>query len=618
MLVSAIVLLLVGALLMASRHQVFNSLRQLQVLRAQAAAEAGLASAMAELARDPGWRGNLRDQRLAGDDCAFSVDECHNNLRGSSAVDSSLGSSSVPPHTALLLITGSASGYRQQIEVFVSGGGFWTQGAALLASDRIQLHDQVFVDGFESLRGGGSVPGSIHTNLATGDGAVSWQGRRLLVTGLVSSVSSAPQAIQLGSGASASVQAGAPFRRLPRVDVAQLVTRLSAPVGPPLSTNPVVLNGGTHFYNGLTLDGDLVLRDGARLVVRGDLTINGSVRGLGALVVDGNARLFGDSSLSGEKNEYVSVLASQNVYLSGFDGGAYLDRLAQSEPTNASTPRGQEAAELWSDVKTQVSWLNQFFQQYPSPDPLHWADNQVDAHLAVLGQGSRHWGYSSNPTQVDSLPLSPRRNSTGALLRKIQGSGPTQTFLRERIQHLDDLFRASNYTRQGDDGLASRAGARKYLADMLGYLDGSWSPERSGGLIDIAQSAWTGWNSPGHGDYSDWNAGQISRLTSKLIPDLIRQVNTIDYDRIGAAQFRGLIYARGGILADGEISVIGSVVADGNPSLGVSNFHGVELHPGQIYLARDSRFTYVKEMFEDGASNLIDLGVLDVLHWRLR
>ncbi|MFN8607151.1 MAG: hypothetical protein U0931_06445 [Vulcanimicrobiota bacterium] len=164
----------------------------------------------------------------------------------------------------------------------------------------------------------------------------------------------------------------------------------------------------------------------------------------------------------------------------------------------------------------------------------------------------------------------------------------------------------------------SGQGARKYLNDVLSYLGGGWDPVHSGGLIDIAQSAWTGWNSPGHGDYQDWNAGQISRLTSKLIPDLIRQVDTLSYDRVGAAQFRGIIYARGGIMADGEINVIGSMVADADPSLGTSRFHGVDLQPGQIYLARDSRFTYIKDMFEDGASNLVDLGVLDVLNWRLK
>lgn len=617
MLISMVVLLLVSALLISSRHQVFTSRGELQRLRAQYAAEAGLATVSAQLQRNPSWTGHFQNEPVPGDDCTFTLEQCLNNLRGGSARDSYLGSQTVPPHTALLLISGQASGYRQSIEVFLSGGGFWTQGAALLASNSIGLHDNVYVDGFESLRGTQSVPGSIHSNQANG-GVISWSGTRLQVSGTISTVSSASDAIRLGPGASATVQSGAPFRRLPRVNVPQMVSRLAGTPGVPLLGNPVVLDGGTHFYEGLTLDGDLQLRNGAKLVIRGDLTINGSVSGLGALVVDGNVRLFGDSQVSGVKDEYVSVLASRNVFLSGFDGGAYLDRLALSEPENSTTPRGQETAELWSDVKTQVGWLNDFFRRYPAPDATHWADTQVDAHLAVLGQGGAHWGYSNNPNQVDSLPLSPRRNSSTALLNKIQGSGPTQDFLRERFRHLDDLFRASNYTRAGDDRLASRAGARKYLDDMLSYLDGSWDPARSGGLIDIAQSAWTTWNGPGHGDYQDWNAGQISLLTSKLIPDLIRQIDGLDYNRLGAAQFRGLIYARGGILADGEITVVGSMVADGDPDLPTATFHDVSLRPGEIHLADNSRFTYVKEMFEDGASNLIELGVLDVLHWRLK
>lgn len=265
-----------------------------------------------------------------------------------------------------------------------------------------------------------------------------------------------------------------------------------------------------------------------------------------------------------------------------------------------------------------MSWVNNFFTSNPSPNATTWADTQVDAHLAVLGQGSPSWGYSSHATQVDSLPGSPRRNSSLAMVSRLGGSGATPAFLRQRFRHLDDLFRASNFTRAGDDGLGSRAGARKYKADMLAYLNGTSDPAGRGGLLDIAQSAWTSWTCNPGGDYRDWTAGDISTLTSRLIPELIRQVDLIDYDRVGAAQFRGLVYARGGIIADDEITVVGSLVCCADPNLPAVTLRGVPLSPGQIHLADNSRFTYIGDMFENGAGNLVDVGVLGVLSWRLR
>lgn len=622
MLVSVIVLLLVSAILLHSRHQVFTARGEMLRLRAQYAAEAGLSCAMAELSRDPAWSAGFSRQSVPGDAAAcfsLSFGPSVNNLRGLTPQNSELGVDTVPPRTALLTVTGEANGYRQILQAFVSGGGSWSQGAAILASHEIDMNRDVFVDGFQSLRGVQAIPGNVHSNLATGPRAVHWSGSQLRVSGTLSTVSGATDAILLEGPASVSqTRSDAPYRPIPRIDVAALVARLNTTPGPPLAGNPVILDGGTHCYSDLVINGDLELRNGARLVVSGDLTVNGSVGGEGAVIVDGNASLHGDSRIAAGPADYISVLASGYVSLSGFNGSAYLDALAAADPPRPATPQGNEAAELWSDIKAQVNWVNNFFLANPSPNATTWADTRVDAHLAVLGQGSSSWGYSSNPTQVTSLPGSPRRNSSLALAGRITGSGATPTFLRQRFVHLDDLFRASNYTRSGDDGLGSRAGARKYKADMLAYLNGSGDPARSGGLLDIAQSAWTSWTANSGGDYRDWTAADIQTLTRQLIPELIRQVDLIDYDRLGAAQFRGLVYARGGILADDEISVVGSMVCSADPALSPITLRGVNLRPGQIHLANHSRFTYIHDMFQNGAGNLVDVGVLGVLSWRLR
>lgn len=336
MLVSVIVLLLVGAILLHSRHQVFTARSEMLRLRAQYAAEAGLSCAIAELSRNRAWNAGFARQPVPGDTTAcFSLDfnESVNNLRGLTPQNSFWGADTVPSRTALLVVTGEANGHRQVLQAFVSGAGSWSQGAAILASHHIEMNRDVFVDGFQSLRGVQSIPGNVHSNLASGPRGVHWSGSQLRVSGTLSTVSGAPDAIVLEGPASVSqTRSDAPYRPIPRIDVAALVARLTTSPSLPLTGNPVVLDGGTHCYSDLVINGDLELKNGARLVVNGDLTVNGSVGGEGALIVDGNACLHGDSRVAAGPADYISVLASGYVSLSGFNGSAYLDALAAADP----------------------------------------------------------------------------------------------------------------------------------------------------------------------------------------------------------------------------------------------------------------------------------------------
>lgn len=641
MLISGIVLLLVGAILLSSRGQVFSVRGELFSLRAQYAAEAGLQWVLAELAANPSWQGTL-NQVLPGDTSSFSVTMVRppasagslgsvNNLENSTAAASYLGAGTVPPHSALVVVVGEANGCRQELEAFVTGGGSWSQGVALLASGPIQLEQNVYVDGFKSLAGTQSVPGNVHSNQPSGADAIHWQGTAggssytLNVTGTLSAVSADPQAISLVGSTTAVAKPDAAYRKLPEIDVPALVSRFNSPAGAPLVGGSVVLNGGTHYYSdpNLVVNGDVELRNGARLVVSGNLTINGSVSGEGAVLVDGDARLFGNSEVVASQTESISLVASGHVVLSGFDGTAYLNALAASEPVNNATPRGTEAAELWADVRTHVDWVRLWLANNPTPSLASWSDARVDSHLAVLGQGTSSWGpNTSSSTHVNDpdasfLGVAPLRNSTAALAAKVSGPGATQAFLRERFQHLDDLFRASGYGRSGDLGLSGSAKANHNLNDMLTYLGGTWDPVHSGGLLDLAQSAWFTINNGG-GGYSSWSGSPVARLQSDFVPLMTRHLENLNYDRLGAARFRGLVYAHGGILVNHEVNVVGSMISAGDSSLAPLTMGGETLQPGEIRLEDGSRFTYVQDMFDDGVTSLINLGLLDVKSWRLR
>lgn len=69
-----------------------------------------------------------------------------------------------------------------------------------------------------------------------------------------------------------------------------------------------------HSGHNLTCDGGFTLHN-AFLYVDGDLTVNGPVKGTGAIVVNGNVRVTGDTDLAGTNK--VALVASKDIRLDG-------------------------------------------------------------------------------------------------------------------------------------------------------------------------------------------------------------------------------------------------------------------------------------------------------------
>lgn len=634
MLVTIVVLMLVGAILISTRYQVFSSQTDLSNLRAQYAAEAGVSMAIAQLSDNRTWAGPFNRQPLPGGGGCYSLRfaapaaagplDSVNNLNGDTAVDSYLGPGTVPPHTALLVVEGWSGVHHRVVEAFIAGGGQWIQDAALASAGKIDLRGRVYIDGYASLRSVTPVDAGIHSNHPGGADAIRWQEiygtDELSVSGKLTAVSSDPAAIQtLGSNVSVGgMQNDAPYRRLPNLDVSAMVNDYSGSPGAPLpATGAVVLNGGDHYYSGnRTINGDVELKNGARLVIDGNLTINGSVKGEGAVLVDGNTSLYGDSQVIADQSRYVSILSSGHVVLSGFNGTEYLQSLANGEPVNGSTPRGNEAAELWTDVQDAMTWMQNYLAANPDPDS--WNDNQMDSRSAVLAQGTNAWGTGAPASPfVHTLPNAPRRNSLGLLRARISGASPTQVFLRDRMQRIDDLLRAADHDRGGymPPPPLPLTRAETWWTSLNGYLTNptSWDPNTAPGLFDMAQSLYIN-----RASHTFLTPADILSIRNQALPEMNRQIDQFNYNRIGAAQFRGLVYARGGVLADNEVTILGSMVAVGDPAVSSLNVNGVTLATGQVMLSNSSRFTYVRDMFENGVGELVDLGVLGVKNWRLR
>lgn len=624
LLATAVVVMLVGSLLTVSRYQVFSAQNSLDSLQAQYAAESGVATVMAQLSQNPGWSGAYTAEPVGSGGATFNfrfaAGQSVNNIPGSTAVDSFLGTASVPAGSALVVVEGNYRGVRRTVECFVVGGGDWIPDDAVAASGKILMKGNVVVDGYDSLRGLGVVSAGLHSNQAGGAQAISWQGTSsevLRVNGKLSTPSQDANAIDLGSSGTATTQGnalGSPYRRLGRLNIPAMVSSHAGPPETLPATGQATLSPGDHYFNGdQTLNGDLVLQDGAQVYINGNVKINGSIKGKGALVVNGNTRFYGDAEVVGDKNQYVSVLSRGHVVVSGYDGSAHLDALAAADPPNASTPRGQETGELWTDIKDSFNWLQTYLTANTDPDT--WVDADMDSRSAVLAGGQPNWGDATSPTNLANLPNQPMRNSNLALRARLNDAVPAERFLKQRFQRIDDLLRAANWDRSGlkpDPPVV----ATDWLSQVRAYQDGSWDPASSGGLFDLAQSLYIGRALPWNAPYL--TAADLTMMSDQFLPEMMRQVDQFNYSRIGAAQFRGLVYAQGGILALDEVSVLGTVVCNGDASIPDLNEGSYTVKAGQVQLEKGSRFTYVRDMFQQGVSNLTAVGVLGVRGWRLR
>ena len=73
------------------------------------------------------------------------------------------------------------------------------------------------------------------------------------------------------------------------------------------------------------------------------------------------------------------------------------------------------------------------------------------------------------------------------------------------------------------------------------------------------------------------------------------------YDRLGSANFFGMVYTNGAFYADNEVTVVGMLVAADNGSQQPVTLEGtdVEVSPGDVYLNTRTSVTYVEDFFED-------------------
>lgn len=571
-----VLLVAIVAMLAVAHRNLFSSRRYYQRVVAQQAAEAGLARAMSRLEENLSFTGTL-EESLPHAGSSFRLEvvsggspgplQSVNNLNSSSPIACPLGP--LPAHSALLISQGSSGGTQVILKALVQEADE-TMALSLLASNRIALFDDISVRGLRSFLTDQTVPAGLHSNYSGEETAVRWtgsgSGHRLRASGDISASAPLVSLLPASGVEVAAVRTEQPRRPHLNIDIRDMVARNAASPPPPSfpSVGNVVLPAGKYYLSGdRTLNGDLLLSQGAELYVDGDLTINGSVSGVGTLAVSGFTSLKGSSHVSAPEGQYLALLSRRGVALTGFDGTAYLrDLAAGNAVVAAQLPRYQSAVEGMQSVAAQPPDL--WAVEAASAGSFSLSE-LFDQHRAALGD----------------------RFGAASLISEQLPSGNTADFLRKRFLHLRTMYHA--------------AWADIHDVAAFPYLS-STEAQRRAYINQVSQAWMSGIEQPDEGGPGD-AATSINVPYHELTPtehDAVERVRTQvrleESERPGMAYFKGLVYTNGPLYVGNELTVVGALEAQGVPGVASRSFGDVTLEPGDVHLAPDSDLIYVEEL----------------------
>lgn len=672
LLVSTLVIMLTGAVLMLGREGLRATRSGVDANRALLSAEAGMAELISRLEQDPSWTGSESEKPLPRGTGEYSYGfsppssadstRCVNNLQGTVAVDSYRGSGTVPPHAALLVVKGHSGLSTRTVEALVVAGLNVEAGDAITATGEVRMEGDVRVDGRKSLVSGAPVVADLHTNSEESGIRVSYSptlpGQDIEVAGRLTSSASGTESEVFSVGGTLPVsklKTEVAPKNLPRPNIEVIVSDGASSPGPPI---PVVagefrLSGKNHYGTDITVNGDLVLEDGTTLLVDGDLTVNGSISGRGQVVVTGDTRFYGDARVAFREQDYVSLLSKGHVELRGFRGQQYMEALAQAnplitrdlssyggylgdpgalpmtDPLSPLYPASTSADTAWRNLNSALREIQTLINTAPDPDDgqalrgyLRDQDHRLDA-LSALVSFQTHGAAVVAPAGVHRdwvvARVGPDLTYDNAglftAMMRAEGGGPLSStrFLEQRFEYLGDLFRRGQSRR---DGSTLPDGPPGFLPSWAIFLDyENWDPT-GGGLFDSMQSQ------PAEnmvvGSTTVTGVHPLSDGARQGVLDIVQGVLQFEIDRLGSANFKGIVYTTGSFVATDDVVVSGTVFVHGDPTMGPATVGGRTYQPGDVGLFGYTTLTYVDEFFDDGVHNLAGSGSLDIKRWTAR
>lgn len=569
LLMSIVMLLMVLSIIALAKLESFQAKGHHDRMASRYLAEAGLAEARQRLAADPTWQEGFQervspfkrgvyDLKFHTTGGSVSSDESVNNLTGSGQVPGPFGP--VPPHTALLQVTGIVGGQSQTVSALVSRRFTLPPNTPMSASGVINLAGKVGVDGLAGLDGEVVEAGLHSFSKQAGGPTVHWKanksGDRAVVSGKVSAAAHG-DVIDFGNDTSAySVVGGfetdATVQRPSQIDVAALVHAASGATAPTITSGTNTIGAGTWHRSGdLEIQGDLVLEDGAALYVSGSLKVNGAIRGQGAVYVKDYTTLQGDAFV--ESSNRVALLSGKDVSLTGFNGNEFIRSL------------GADAVAHLDNVNSTVKTMTDLIDTAPA--------------ISILGNVGpldllKHQ-IAARPTDA-VLTAGMQNNQLGRLIEIVesQPSSLTRDFVLEQMKEYHEFF--------------------------------YWQPDQDWETEATAFIA----NPSVHQAYAlqaVFDIGAVFYQDPDAVVHQVRYVvSNLGYDRLGSSFFQGLVYSNGDIRADNGVTVIGAMVADGKNG-----------SRGDIKLNNGVTVTLVESFFE-GDEPLEFNGPLGVDSWFVR
>lgn len=574
LLMSSILLMMVIALYISLRGSLFSSMGHMRRTSALYVAEAGLADTMQWLedANFVSPTAPLTGTLASGGTWTVTFNnlgppytslESVNNLENAAgAVDSFRGPATVPPSSALIVVVARMGGVERVLEAIITRGGASVNVSnAIQTSGHLVMQGDVEIDGIKSLDDSTAVPGNLHSNATSGT-SILWdpQGGTAAITGTVSAVGGTIDLAGYTPGGGAP--STGPAAGFPAVDIPGTIAAKATSPAPTFNpSGPTNIPMGEFYQSGdVVVNGDLHL-SGTNLYVNGNLTVNGSISGDGSVYVQGETTFRGDARLGAAPDEKVALFSRGSVALQGFDGTAYLDGLAATDPVLATS---------WTAVQNSLQEVQSALGSAPAASYVGISSSPAWARFM---QARRVLG--SDSATVDSTYNGYAENSVGILRSRIP-AGVTGDFMRTKLDDINMMFHSTQVDAAGNAPIPA---TNEELVDM--FLDGTLTP--------------------GHG--GPFDAAMVLPLPTtpermKAVAHLTNMTNQIDYDRLGSSYFRGLIYTDGYLYADNEVTIVGALMVQGDPSLPSATLGGVTINPGDILLGKSTRVTYVEKFFE--------------------
>jgi len=514
-------------------------------------AEAGLAKVQQKLTDSAAWAGAFDHERVGSSAGNFTVHfvtgtagelDSINNMTSSVAVAGPRGPGTVPPYTADVVVMGRCGGKSFQLEALVSRRLEDAAAVAIAGTGRIFMAGNVNISGIRALTSGDDLPTGIHSNSLDPGVSLKWTGdpgKQLQVTGDLTASSPDPGAVSLsGLHSERSVKNDQPPIEFPRIDIkARVHDNTGHPNAPFAQTATSRLASGQFSQAGpTTVNGDVVLND-TTLYVNGDLSVNGSITGTGSVFVTGKTTLRGDSHVKTSNAEGVAIYSHDSVALLGFDGGAFLTQFCADNPA---------AGTVLLQIQAELNRIQALGHPMDTDSTFRSTFHQVRLALGHEdGEGDQHLFKRLRNAIADS-PV----------------QGETSTWVMEKLKNLKLFFDDAEDFGGDDDA------RRSFLNDQM--------PR---GFAEVLSA--------------DNNANnQFFRDHREEIWHLMDELN---FNKMGTSYFQGVIQTHGSFYAANEVTVIGSIAAQGDGALGSTVRNGNTLLPGDIYIDNGVTLKFSKE-----------------------